>query len=259
MQDDHNKTRREAIKMTAATAGIGVVTTANVVATDGAPSTTELGIEERVSDLFRSGEYDRAAALMDEYGVKHETKTFSLGVEFVEQVTADGEEVTTQKIFKNPSKSDSEQTLSARYLGGNLHRITHSLELVGAGNLGIDGAGPKDPFAVSYSENSYRFIPGSISTSDRVSKKDSHPHGVSAEFTDDDIGFVGAATMEFNVEPKTTATTTLYGDYIHTWNPFQLPSQWKFSFNLTGAGAINTEVGGYVEKYRSEQNIEYTP
>lgn len=112
--------------------------------------------------------------------------------------------------------------------------------------------------AISYSENPYQTLPETFACSTWVSKDNTHEHGVVGTFNDSDTAGRQTPWMEIEVRERDgfSGYTTLYSDYIHTWDPGCGGSGWSAVFSLTSAGNFSVSIDGYSEKYQSEEHIQ---
>lgn len=249
----------------AATAALAGTTPAVAAGDDSGPGMADVGIESRVKSLLRSGRIQAAHALLDRHGVEysHNSTRFA-------HVEGDGngqggsggsDDVSTQKIYLNPDKNSSSVMDLGVYPISNSddHYAFLYLDLAVAGNAGFDGAGPMDGLSISYSDVPYRTLPDTANSSDLVYIRDVNQYGVRADLRDDDLGYNQEFWLDCEIDERYNAgsETTVYSDYVHTWNPGGFPSNWGISFDLIGPGALTVDASGYVEQYRAEHNVTH--
>jgi len=262
------KTKREFLKAVGvAGATIGTASFSASAKDENKVGLRDAGIEQPVMDAIKSGNSEKAKELLESHNVNY--SHISTEVKPENEDNSHENENSTQvepdAIYKSPDwdGSNSKQDLFTTYLGDHIHRFSLSMDLeIDEINVGFDTAGPSDGMAISYSEEPYRTLPDTSATSPRVSVSDTNPHGVKAKFNDTPIATTPylAIDVEERLENGEwySGSTTVYSDFIHSWNPGGLPSNFGISFSLTAAGSFSANVSGFVERAKSENQETHT-
>lgn len=209
------------------------------------------GIEDEFKKLVHKGNFNAADKLLERNNVRYSHSTTRVNP---------SEDISAEKIYLNPEKnSSSEQHLYATAVTSERHLLELAFDLEPAGNVGLDCSGPNDGMAISYSEVPYQSLPDTFECSDWVSKDETHEHGVVGTFNDSDRGMRQTPWMEVEVRERDnfSGSTTIYSDYIHTWDPGCSGSGWSAAFTLSSAGNFSVSTSGYIEDYRSEDSLQH--
>ncbi|WP_135851667.1 hypothetical protein [Halorussus salinus] len=172
-------------------------------------------------------------------------------------------DVSTEKIYLDPDESSSEmsQTISKVNDTDDYYSFLY-LNLDVAGNANLDGPGPDDGLSISYSDVAYRTLPDTVGSSQYVTTGDSdtNQYGAKGRFNDDTLGSRNEAWLELEMDTRSgySGETTVYGDYIHNWNPGDIPQNLGATYTLKGAGTLAISVTGTVNKYRAESYVYQT-
>ncbi|WP_155119385.1 hypothetical protein [Halomicrobium katesii] len=226
-----------------------------------------------IKNLLRSGNKEEAYDLCDEIGViyTHNTTKFSSKELVQEANNTDGsaavDGVSTQKRWGDPDNDpDSEMTVSAVALGGDdesgYQYVIFNWDLADA--AGADCHGPLDGAAISFSEDIYRLRKDQTKTKgNTLVETVPHVHGVYAKLQTGRMAptYSGSGWMETEIDTRDDelgAETNIYGELIHTWDPFCSPSNIGISWSLPGPGEFDVSISGSGQDWKAKTFTTHT-
>ncbi len=238
------------IALTAASLPLG-----HAAARGGDSTAAEHGIRTAVKKLLHNGKFDRAYALLDRHGVPYSRTVSSLPV----QKSDDG--VSTQDTIDHPKDEAGEMDLGVYAMDDDEYYSFLGMDL-SPDVQPIDTAGPNDGISISYSDTVFQTLPDTTHTGDFIQKEDTNQYGFEATF--DDKAFEenylygdGSTTTGMGITMRKRnvgyTSATVYSDFVHTWNPFNVPSC-CLSVSLNGPGALSVSWSGSADSWRAEDH-----
>ncbi|WP_135819851.1 hypothetical protein [Halostella litorea] len=261
----------------------GIATTIGLSGVASAASATRPGIPDRVKELLRDGELERAHDALDDRSVGYSHTRTIMG-------SGDGggsDGVSTEDFLQDPEDGSGTLDLGVydTQTDGEFYAFLYwDLDY---SNTLVDGPGPDDGVSISFSDNAFRLIPDSPNHSDQTNSHDTNQYGYWAEFNDvkpylinggvdgpdgsssDDVSTQNHGDSDTNhnegwldlrVEVRDDYDSThanVYSDYVHSWNPGGVPTNLGISFSLGGVGALTYDVTGRVDTWRAEDNVAH--
>lgn len=246
----------------------GTGLTISALSTSTVSASSEKGVYDALKRLLQNGKTEQANKLCDQHGINYNYNTtqFSRKSKTVNKMS-DGD-VSTQKRFADPDNDpDSTISLGAYSVGndnndGRQHFV-FNWDLASA--TGLDCHGPYDGAAISFSEDIYRNVDDSQKGSKGlIAEKKPTVHGYYAKLrTGTQVASYTPKNgfIECEVDARDDehgADTTIYGQFIHTWDPFCAPSNWSVSWGLPGANEFNVGITGSARKWDAYVDTAHT-
>ncbi|WP_128476809.1 hypothetical protein [Halorussus pelagicus] len=242
--------------------------TTSALSTSTVSASPEKGIYAALKQLLRNGKTEQANKLCDQHGINYtyNTKPFSQKVKRHNKKS--NGDVSTEKRFADPDDDPDSSISIGGYSVGNDNGDGHQhfvFQWDLASARGVDCHGPYDGAAISFSEDIYRNIPDTQTGSDGlIAEKKTSVHGYYAKIkTGNKVGSYTPKTgfIECEVDARDDeqgSDTTIYGQFIHTWDPFCAPSNWSVSWGLPGANSFDVGITGSAQKWSSYVDATHT-
>lgn len=231
------------------------------------------GERHEIKRLLRSGKKKEAHRLCDDKGINYSQNTtkFSSASLVQEANSTDGsattDDVSAQKRWANPDKDpDSEMSVAAYDLAGDNgsgHQYVF-LDWDLADAAGFDCHGPLDGAAISFSEDIYRLRKGETNTvGNTLVSTEPHVHGVHAKLQTGRMApsYSGSGWMDTEIDARDNelnARTNIYGELIHTWDPFCSPSNLGITWSLPGPGEFDVSISGSAQDWKAKTFVPHT-
>lgn len=272
-----------------ASATAGVLGTSVAAAGKGRP-----GITPGLKRMLRNREFEKAHDVLDQRGADYAfsrttavptddggVQTFQFDSRAGPKSNAGSDDVSAEAFLCDPDNGCGEFDLGVYDTADADEYYSFLYWDLDYANLAIDGPGPNDGAAISYSESVFRSVAGSQHKDDQSSNEDLHTHGYQVKFNDvrpylingqesgdGDVGtnnhggsgdshnegWIGV-TSEVR-DGSYTGYVTVYSDFIHNWNPGGIPTNIGASFSLTSAGNFSVSYTGTADDWRTEDNVE---
>lgn len=213
------------------------------------------GISGEIKKLLHEGNIEKAHKILDAYGINYSHSSF------------EGPDTRPRKITPDyaPNPEGGPNYEFGVYDEANNSDelyMFHYWKFIGDGP--IDGPGPDDGAAITYSENALRTLHDTVDKKAyppcEITGENTTHHGYRVDFDDH-----GTATREgwMEVSAKvrddyTSEAVTVYADYVHSWNPGGLPQNLSISFSIAGAGSLTFDVTGHADTWRAEDEVEHS-
>lgn len=240
----------------------------SITALGGVASLSGLSVAEesrpidQVKQLLRSGDKIGAHEVADDHGISYQNAETEVNLpESSSEPESDSPTVSPDKIYLNPEKNTGTLDL-AIYDPANNPREQYAFlnwKLARAGNAGYDGSGPKDGLAISFSDDVYTNLAGEQDGSERVENIHPGTHGIKATCNDIYLdSFEGWLDGHFvTKENEGGITTAIYGEYIHSWDPWGFPQGFGMSLVLPGAGGLAMNINGGSKQYKAQSVVNH--
>jgi|AntRauTorcE11898_2_1112593.scaffolds.fasta_scaffold07315_3 hypothetical protein len=231
--------RRSVLKYIGSATTIGALSTVGgtTIATEEENGTTmhEAGVKDEFDRLFKLGEFQEAISLLEANGVKYSATKTSLD-SFQESPggISPQDDLDKGDTFLWLCGGERREDVYGATLGWNPSRT---------GDL-LDCSGPKDVVGISFSDDRWRFIPGSDDLGEYTDNFNPNPEGCTARYSDEAViaGFDDPQYMMIELEKMEEGDANIYGHYSHNWDPYCVGGG-SVSFGIQ-AGALQVSVDG---------------
>ena len=204
---------------------------------EGLRGAEQAGITNAIDRLLQNGRIEEVSKLLDAHDVEHATTRRTVGTSSDEVSTQDEWGKSESEFVRNTWVEDSWTDRYASYFWWELK----------GGGCACDGAGPNDGVGLTLNPDNWNIDTGNRFSDEHSSLEDRDAEGRLWEYNDpssdswsrreDSSGHckMSAYRTEFD------APSTIYGTYIHTWNPFGIPGGASFSLAIGPIG-VSTDI-----------------
>ncbi len=198
--------------------------------------TEQAGIQNAVDRLLQNGRVEQANKLLKKHDIEHATTKRTMEHSPEGPSTQDEWGKSESEWIRSTWVEDESNDRYGSYLWWHLK----------GGGCACDGAGPNDGVGLTLNPDNWNIDTGNRYSDEHTTLEDrdaegrlweyNDPSSDSAFKRDDSKGIVkmSAYRTEFD------APATIYGTYVHTWNPFGVPGNASFSLAV---GPIGVSTG----------------
>lgn len=224
--------------------GIGLATTGVIgsaaAQNDPTPGAKEIGIDQKLRELFRNQEEEKAIALLDKYGIRYDTGSYP------------SETPDISPNYYPKGKSTINQNTYHNY--GDVYVASLVCDLGGTSNP--DGPGPDDGLGLTVGDDYWEPLMDTVALPSHVTLGKRGDLGIIGKYNDpkkhSEIDPAGWIEVQF--KKSESGAHNIYGTWHHTWAPFNVPGGVTFGL-AAGPISISKDISTDSWKLRDDVRL----